>query len=158
MWPAASQQIGAQTFRTLYTFDASQGVSPSGNLAMGRNGVIYGTTGEGGAYTQCPENDGLGCGTAYSLTPPASPGGAWTEAVLWSFGGTPGDTYFPYGVTMGRDGVLYGNGGGGCGAIFSLTPPASPGGAWTEAVLYQFKCAPDAANPYQLVIDGNGVL
>jgi hypothetical protein len=65
MWPAASQQIGAQTFTTLYTFgsaegDAPNGSSPSGNLAIGPNGVIYGTTVGGGGYTQCPENDGQG--------------------------------------------------------------------------------------------------
>ncbi len=80
--------------------------------------------------------------------------------MLWSFGGTSGDTSYPFfGVTMGSGGVLYGVGTGGCGAIFSLTPPASPGGAWTEAVLYQFECAPDAAGPVSgLAIDSNGVL
>jgi hypothetical protein len=43
--------------------------------------------------------------------------------------------------------------------VFSLRPPASPGDTWTEAVIYQFKCAPDGEGPIPgLVIDANGVL
>ena len=46
---------------------------------------------------------------------------------------------------MVRDGKLYGvgTGGGGacptgCGYIFELTPPATPGGSWTKTSLYEF--------------------
>lgn len=78
----------------------------------------------GGADTQCPLGSEQGCGTVYSLAPPTAQGGAWTQTVLWSFGGTPEDTNYPlFGVTMGSHGVLYGVGTGGCGAVFSLTPP-----------------------------------
>lgn len=130
-WLATTEYVDAQTFTTLYMFNGlnyANGSGPTGSLAAGSNGVLYGTTQFGGAYTQCPQGASQGCGTVYSLTPPASPGGVWTETVLWSFGGTPSDTYYPYGgVTLGSGGVLYGTGGYGgyCGAVFSLTPPAS---------------------------------
>jgi hypothetical protein len=162
---ALAGPTGAQTFTYLYTFDPvnyANGAYPNGNLAIDRNGVLYGTTQMGGVYSQCPGGADEGCGTVYSLTPPAAPGGPWTEAVLWSFGGTPTDAYNPSGVTVDRSGVLYGIAGGGefgYGTVFSLTPPGSPGGAWTEAVLYRFPGAPDARNPNQgLVIGAGGVL
>lgn len=67
-----------------------------------------------------------GCGTAFSLTPPASPGGSWTPKLLYSFnaGG-----YAP-GMVIASGGVLYGinasGGTAGYGTVFTLTPPASP--------------------------------
>jgi uncharacterized repeat protein (TIGR03803 family) len=161
---------GAQTFSTLYSFDSvnyANGSGPSGTLLRGTNGTLYGTTTLGGAFSSCPYGADQGCGTFYSLTPPAASGGPWTETVLWSFGGTPSDAYYPYGLTMGSGGVLYGVGGGaggdaGCGSAFSLTPPDSQGAPWTEGVLYQFKCAPDGAELLYansgLAIDANGVL
>lgn len=155
----------AQTFTYLYTFDTTNyasGFSPTGSLAINGNGVLYGTTQMGGAGIQCLGGSDQGCGTAYSLTPPAAPGGAWTETVLWSFGATSTDAYGPSGVVMGANGVLYGVAGGGelgYGAVFSLTPPINPGGMWTEAVLYRFAGAPDGAFPSPgLAIDENGVL
>jgi hypothetical protein len=51
------------------------------SLAIGTGGVLYGTT-SAGAGTCFPYP---GCGTVFSLAPPASPGGAWTESVLHSF-------------------------------------------------------------------------
>jgi hypothetical protein len=154
--------IGAATFTTLYVFNSenyADGSAPTGSLAIDANGVLYGTTRLGGAYNQCPGGAGTGCGTVYSLTPPASPDGPWTETVLWSFGGTQTDTYVPSGVTMGTGGVLYGVAGSGCGAVFSLTPPADPGGAWAEAVIYRFACSPDGEGPNSgLALGANGVL
>ena len=49
---------------------------PADKLAIGGRGVLYGTTLTGGAGRD---------GTVFSLTP--SPGGSWTEAILYSFGG-----------------------------------------------------------------------
>ena len=126
----------AQTFTALYTFDSvnyANGSGPAGTLAMDGNGVLYGVTSLGGTYTNCFDGPGSDCGTAYALTPPASPGGAWTETVLWSFGASASDGADPNGVVMGRNGVLYGTttygGQNGCGAVFSPTPPSTPGGA-----------------------------
>jgi len=165
LWPAAARPADEPTYTNLYAFSIANyanGLYPQGNLAIDGNGVLYGTTQLGGAYNQCDGGSDEGCGTVYSLTPPASPGGSWTETVLWSFGGTPADAANPFGVAMGSGGVLYGaaGGGAGCGGtIFSLTPPGGTGGAWTEAVIYQFNCAPDGEEPNSgLVIDANGVL
>jgi len=109
------------------------------------NGVMYGTTQLGGASTACGE----GCGTVFSLVPPSSPGGDWTETVLWSFGGAGGGFSPRAGVVLGAGGVLYGvtqaGGTGGDGIAFALTPPEGAGGAWAETVLYSF---PASANQY----------
>jgi uncharacterized repeat protein (TIGR03803 family) len=145
---------GAWTEKVLYSFgDNGAGFAvsnPSPSLAIGRNGVLYGTTGFGGTTSD---------GTVFSLTPPASPGSAWTETVLYTFAGGPNDGSGPVGVVFGMDGVLLGatSGGGsntcgqaGCGTLYSLTPPAGvpsgPGGAWTETILYNFTPATAIGN------------
>jgi uncharacterized repeat protein (TIGR03803 family) len=85
----------------------------------------------------------MGCGTVFELKPPASPGGAWTETVLYSFTGQNGDGAQPFaGVLMGKDDVLYGTtsigGAANGGTVFELRPPSAPGAAWTETVIYSF--------------------
>jgi len=147
---------------TLYSFTGQNGDggSPQCNLAKGPGGVLYGTTYYGGTAS---------LGTVFELTPPAAAGGAWTETVLYSFTGQNGDGSFPRnGVAVASSGVLYGttdNGGAGpcqlgCGTAFSLTPPASPGGAWTESVLHKFgtKKGDGFLYPSNLVIGPGGVL
>ena len=147
----------AQALTTIATFASapSDGIEPSG-VVIGPGGVLYGTTQTGGSTNN---------GTVFSLTPPASPGGAWTEAVLYDFTGGA-DGWSPAGVVVGSGGVLYGTAsyGGtvtaicedGCGTVFSLTPPASPGGAWTESVLYSFQGGSDGSGPNAGVAIGNG--
>jgi len=153
--------------KVLYSFgDNSAGFAvsvPSPGLAIGRDGVLYGTTGFLGTTTA---TCGGGCGTVFSLTPPASPGSAWTEAVLYSFAGAPNDGSGPLGVVFGSDGVLYGatSGGGagacgqaGCGTIFSLTPPADASRTWTEAVLCNLTLPNAYVNP-GLAVGKDGVI
>src|SRR5579863_989240 len=74
----SSQPCQAVTFTTLYNFTGQNGdgATPYA-MAMAESGVLYGVTTDGGT---------LQMGTVFSLTPPGSPGGVWTEAVLWSFG------------------------------------------------------------------------
>ena len=140
----------AQTgFSTIYNFTGQNGdgAEPNGILAIGKNGVLYGTTAGGGsgpcAITFVPS----GCGTVFELRPPATPGGAWTESILYRFAGANGDGWSPYGgVVIGQGGRLYGttlNGGSGCGTwgcgiVFELTPPSTTGGSWTETVIHCF--------------------
>jgi hypothetical protein len=153
---------GSWTPAVLHTFTAGgDGAQPTG-LVMGHDGVLYGTTLYGGTATY---------GVAFSLTPPASTGGAWTEAVLYNFAGGS-DAALPIAVAIGDDGVLYGPSlqggvtGGvclavGCGTVFSLSPPApptGPGSAWTEAVLYRFTGGRDGMYPVGGVAVGRGVL
>ncbi|MGO4883215.1 MAG: choice-of-anchor tandem repeat GloVer-containing protein [Bryobacteraceae bacterium] len=142
--PAAAG--GAWTEAVLYSFQGapSDGGNPDSGVAIGENGVLYGTTHYGG-----PEN----YGTVFSLTPPASPGGAWTKATVYNFQGGANDGSFPYAsVVIAKNGALYGTtqagGPSNAGTVFSLKPPASPGGAWTEAVLHSFTGGADGANPF----------
>lgn len=152
--------------RNLYSFQGASsgpsvdGANPVSKLVVGANGVLFGTTQDGGS---------AGAGTVFSLTPPASPGGQWTEAVIYNFQtdftGKGDGTYPPSGVVIGSGGVLYGTtiyggnnsfcGGVGCGTVYSLTPPASAGGQWTETVLHVFSGS-DGAYPYGGVVIGNG--
>lgn len=143
------------TENTLYAFTGgSDGGIPYGALAIGRGGVLYGTTFYGGVF---------GGGTVFALTPPCSLGGSWTETTLYSFAGGS-DGYFPYvGVTIGKDGVLYGatqyGGDSFSGVVFSLTPPGPHGGAWTETVIYSFSGGSDGGNPVGAIAIGpKGVL
>lgn len=131
------------SFQVLYSIAGGlDGFEPSATVTIGAGGVLYGMTFYGGTTNS---------GTIFSLTPPSSPGGAWTHAVLYDFtGGSDGEN--PYGTrAISRTGVLYGtteNGGaGGLGVAFSLSPPPSTGGAWTETVMYAFGGGADGGNP-----------
>jgi uncharacterized repeat protein (TIGR03803 family) len=153
--PAKSDGIWG--YRLLHSFGsvAGDGINPQGPLVIDKNGAIYGmTTGSSG--------------TVYQLTPPASPGGTWGFSTLHTFTcGSDGCQPWWAGVVLGKNGVLYGttayggssaNGGYGWGTVFELAPPADPGGAWTESVLYSFKGGSDGAYPQASLLYTNGVL
>lgn len=150
----------------LYNFGGGgDGAYPQGKLLAGENGKVYGTTTEGGRPSG-------GAGTVFELTPPTVSGGIWTEKVIHAFpGGSDGAT--PYaGLIADKHQTLFGitrNGGGstnclgGCGIVFSLTPPAAPGDDWTEAILHSFNPnnsgSPDGAFPTgSLLLDNQGKL
>ena len=150
---------GAWTETVIYSFTGQNGdgATPVGSLAMGKNGDLYGLTTAGGSSTY---------GTVYRLTPPASAGGAWTEAALYDFAvlsfglpqGYPADMQ----LTIGSGGALYGataaGGRDGYGMVFRLTPPAAPGGIWTETELFSFNNG-DGSGPSGGVTAGsNGAL
>ena len=112
----------------LYNFTGAKGdgAYPFAGVTIGAGGVLFGTTVAGGSSTACNSGKALGCGTVYSLAPPAAPGGPWTETVLYSFTGE-GDGSDPQaGVVIGNGGVLYGTtvGGGASnnGTVFSVKP------------------------------------
>jgi hypothetical protein len=127
------------------------GQTPGADVVIDSSGVIYGITGSGG----------LGAGEVYSLTPPVSPGGDWTYAILYFPPSTPHGSG-PSQLTLGPDGVLYSavrQGGASMqGTVFSLTPPASPGSAWTETTLYIFTGGSDPFPNGGLLIGPGGLL
>jgi hypothetical protein len=174
---------GAWTETTIHTFtyNDGDGESPEAALTVGPGGVLYGTTSAGGTV-QCytiGTTTTNGCGTVFQLTPPSAPGGAWTESVIYNFTGADGDGAVPIaGVVVGQNGTMYGTTSsagstasqsacpasyfvvGGCGIVFELTPPSTPGGAWTETVLHAFSGQEgDGAIPVAgLALSSTGVL
>jgi uncharacterized repeat protein (TIGR03803 family) len=128
---------GAWTENVLYNFQGgADGYGPSNGVVFGNSGELYGVTTAGGINgDSCSE----GCGTVFELTPPAVAGGAWTHTVLYSFtGGADGGTPEASPLLF-HNGALYGatfSGGIAEGTFFELAPPISPGGAWTETVIY----------------------
>jgi uncharacterized repeat protein (TIGR03803 family) len=152
---------GAWTDHNVHIFKGypSDGAVPYGGVVIGKNGVLYGTTENGG--NNCPNP---GCGTVFSVTPSSTTGGAWTETVLYNFYNFTGDGANPEaGVVIDDSGVLYGTtfAGGAYneGTVFSLTPPSSPGGAWTETILHNFTGGTDGSKPLASVVIGrHGVL
>jgi uncharacterized repeat protein (TIGR03803 family) len=121
----------------IYSFGSNgrgpgDGYNPQSSLTEDGHGNLYGTTYYGGAYAG---------GTVYELSPPAHPGSAWTETVLYSFQ-QPYGLCPTSGVVSDGSGNLYGttSGGGptGLGVVYELSPPAIAGGPWVESVIYNF--------------------
>jgi uncharacterized repeat protein (TIGR03803 family) len=147
---------GDWTETVIYNFQADKdGAGPMAGLVMDQAGNLYGTTLGGGAFLD---------GTAFQLTPPAAPDGAWTETVIHTFSGSPDGEYPVAPMIFDSAGNLYGTtvfGGGqsSLGTVFQLMPPAAPGGAWTETVLYRFTGRNDGLDPEAgLIMDRNGAL
>ncbi|HLW71008.1 MAG TPA: choice-of-anchor tandem repeat GloVer-containing protein [Candidatus Binataceae bacterium] len=111
---------------------------------MNESGVLYGATAQGGG-TGCVSRftTGSGCGTVFSLTPPAMSGGVWNETVIHAFPFSHGGDG-PQGVVFGPNGSLLGTTSGGTleqmgqGTIFKLTPPSTSGGIWNSSVQHSF--------------------
>jgi uncharacterized repeat protein (TIGR03803 family) len=140
---------GSWTETILYRFTGqSDGAVPLGRLIFDGQGNIYGTTNAGGDFSSkaCKDSGGVvtACGVVFELSPPAVPGGAWTETVLHSFVGSDGARPNA-GLTFDESGNLYGTtsaggtpcGGPGCGVVFELSPPLQPGGEWTYAAIHE---------------------
>jgi hypothetical protein len=134
---------GAWTMNVLYGFQGeTRGDGKQvayGKLAMDGSGNLYGVTQSGGVSAS------KSGGTVYQLSPPATPGGLWTEQVLYRFQNVRGGFFYPQvNATLGNDGALYGStrlaqnqkGFSAPGVIYRLAPPAVPGGAWTATVIY----------------------
>jgi uncharacterized repeat protein (TIGR03803 family) len=128
---------------TLFSFtDTTSGQRPLGALVFGPSGALFGTTSGGGANCDC--------GTVFMLTPPSRRGAAWTETVLHEFSGKDGSG--PAGdLIFDASGALYGTTPSGGefdhGAVFRMTPPARPGGAWAETVVHSFTALEDGNDP-----------
>jgi hypothetical protein len=149
---------------TVPHYGTPYGAEPAaGDLAIDQAGVLYVTSDRGSGPKGCGN---LGCGAVYSLTPPAKgqPGSTpWTLTKLYVFqggDGATGDGALPHeGLALGTDGTLYGatefGGTGscgtapdiGCGAVFTLAPPAAGKTAWRHAQPYKFQGGTDGYAP-----------
>jgi len=149
--PAAAG--GAWTETVLHRFTGSpDGNAPVAGVVIGPSGVLYGTTTAGGT----PVNGFIGNGIVFSLAPPSTEGGEWTETVIHNFGDTAKDGSEPGGLLLTKAGVLYGT--TFSGVVFALHPPATTGASWVEEILYTFRGDPDGADPTGVLALGNGVL
>jgi len=140
----------------LYSFCAQRnctdGYSPFAGLVFDQKGDLYGTTYEGGAFSDCV---GCGGGVVFKITPKGK------EIVLHSFNGTDGE-YPLAGVVFDQKGNLYGttfDGGSnscypyrGCGVVFKLTPEGK------ETVLHSFDGTDGEYPSAGLVFDQKGNL
>ncbi len=143
--PPASGTLWDET--VLYSFgDGNDGGYPKAGLIVDKQGVLYGTTYEGGSS---------GYGTVFKLTPPATGETGWSHTVLHSFdGGSEGANPRATMVADARGGV-HGAGGGlygtttyggancdnsyGCGTVFKMVPPDKYIPKWTLSTLHSFK-------------------
>jgi len=101
---------GTETVLYSFNADGTDGINPYGGVVLGKKGVIYGTTYQGGTN---------GYGTVFKLTP------SGTETVLHSFTSTDGA--HPYaGMVLDKQGALYGTtvdgGDFGYGTVFKVVP------------------------------------
>ena len=121
------QKGGPWKEKVLYSFGSGDGTVPVAGVTLDAKGNVYGTNSTGGSY---------GYGTVFELSHSAS---GWTESILYQFqmqsdGGTPYG-----GLTFDSKGNIYGtatqggDGAGGGGTVFELTPA---NGGWTFNVLY----------------------
>ena len=140
----------ATTTDVIFSFEEDNGEYADTDLETDHAGNIYGTTVLGGDF---------GGGTVFQLSPTAN---GWVHTVLYSFtGGADGGE--PYkGVTIDRQGNLYGTavtGGsgsceGGCGVAYKLT---NSGGVWTQAVIHAFTGGDDGSGPgARVTLDPSG--
>src|SRR6266542_768058 len=141
----------ATTTNVIFSFAEDEGEYADTDLETDSAGNIYGTTVLGGDF---------GSGTVFKLSP--SPTG-WEHTVLYSFtsGADGGEPY--KGVTLDREGNLYGTAvtggsgscGGGCGVVYKLT---NSGGTWTQTVIHAFTGGEDGSGPGARVTYGSGVV
>ena len=107
LWAMAAVALPAQTFTTLFKFDATDGGQPHGGLIQATDGNFYGTTGGGGVNTNsaCTAYGFSACGTVFKITP------SGTLKSLYNFCSQSNcaDGYIPIGpLVQGTDGNLYG--------------------------------------------------
>jgi uncharacterized repeat protein (TIGR03803 family) len=140
----------------LHSFGGPDGADPSAALVFDSNGILYGTTAQGGGCLALPN----GCGVVFKLKPNSD--GTWTERVIYRFKGYISDGATPLGnLIFDKTGNLYGTtsygGPGGAGDVFQLK---FANGAWTENILYMFTGnGPDGYLPFAgVVFDAAGNL
>ena len=137
--------------KVLYSFcsksNCTDGKAPYSSLTAA-DGVLYGTTFEGGDSESCYD----GCGTAFSLDPNTG-----AETMLHSFAGGSADGEYPVASLIDVDGTLYGTtregGTDDDGTVFALDP-----GTGVETVLYSFAGGADGAYPTAGLINVAGTL
>jgi uncharacterized repeat protein (TIGR03803 family) len=141
---AVTHTATSTTEKVLYSFrdGAEDGAYPYAGVTVGPDGVLYGTTTNGGR-NNCPGR----CGTVFALTPSRT---GHSERILYRFRGGQ-DGYHPYaGVAINTNGTLFGStyfgGTSDLGIAYKLTPLGS--GEFRESVMHSFAGGNDGAYPF----------
>lgn len=127
-----------------------RGALPYDGLLRRMDNVYVGPTLLGGSCRR----QYVGCGAVFQIRPPTDGQTQWTQKVLHAFDGqTEGHQSYSR-LISDPGGALYGTtcqgGSNNAGVVFKLTPPAAPGGAWTETVIHNFGGASAAAAAQRL--------
>jgi hypothetical protein len=138
---------GTWTEKMVHRFTGgTDGGAPNGGLTFDAKGALYGTAGGGGSKSQ---------GVVFRFASTKGSGN-WIETVLHRFSASGNAPCCPMAkVTFDASGNLYSVSLSGTyfrGTVFRLEPPMTRGGAWSFAILYTFKAAPDAAYPEAALI------
>ncbi len=137
LFTVSSAQTGPQKVLHTFTGGVDGGQPYQAGVIFDPAGNLYGVTQLGGAYGQ---------GAVFQLNP--SPGGTWTENVLYSFIGAPDGERPQGGLIIDGAGNLYGTtssgGDSGCGTVFKLAQSDS---SWAFTVLYSFAGGQDGCSP-----------
>jgi len=125
----------------LFDFGGASGYAPWAGVIVNEKGVLFGSTTIGGTG---PCFGGAGCGTLYSLTPPAAPSLPWQFEVLYEFQGGRDGQGPQAPLTLGPHGEVFGyTTGGTSGTVFRLLPPDGARQTWQYDILYVFKGGTD---------------
>jgi uncharacterized repeat protein (TIGR03803 family) len=145
IWAAATVVARGQTFKSLASFNLTNGGGPAAPVAQGQDGELYGTTNNGGT----DPNDG----TVFKV----SSGGTITS--LYSFAPNSDPNA---GLSLANDGDFYGmtpNGGDGkcedgCGQVFKIGPKGAETTLYSFTVCPQAKCAGGIHPAYGGLVQG----
>jgi uncharacterized repeat protein (TIGR03803 family) len=134
--PANENGIWSETI--LYNFTGGvDGENPAYAGVFDKSGNLYGPIG-GGSFN---------CGAIFELSPPATQGGSWSYAIIYSFSLCGGPLSS---LAIDDAGTIYGTmpvGITGHGTVFALSPPSRLGGPWTEKNVYSFVGVSDGSEP-----------
>ncbi|HEX3368446.1 MAG TPA: choice-of-anchor tandem repeat GloVer-containing protein [Candidatus Cybelea sp.] len=141
---------GSETVLHRFKGGSRDGAHPLAPL-LEVDGMLYGTTSNGGAYCR----GSGGCGTVFSIATSGK------ETLLYSFKGGKIDGQNPYAGLIDAEGKLYGTtnwaganckNGLACGTVFEITRSGK------ETMRYSFKGGADGQNPQAALIDVNDKL
>jgi uncharacterized repeat protein (TIGR03803 family) len=139
------------SLETIYIFKGGADAANPVSGLVGKNGVLYGSTINGGE---------VGAGAIYQLVKGKE---GWTESVIYSFVEQYG--WEPNSVIVAPDGALFGTTIKACcieqsGVVFSVTPPVETGDPWGETLITDFPPGNlySSVDPVGLVQGPNGVL
>jgi uncharacterized repeat protein (TIGR03803 family) len=128
---------------------ACDGANPAGGVVVGKAGVLFGTTFNGGFAIV--NKQPISAGTVFQLTPPTGGAGPWTESIIYTFkGGADGGN--PEGGLTNNNGLLLGA--TCCGTEGVIFEVHQSGSKWIKSNLFSFAGYPLGAFPNGLIESG----